>query len=213
MAYQPSQPGKWQLLRIWASISLQSFGGGTSTTYLMQRAFIERSHFMTAEEFTHCWNLCLLTPGSNLIALTILIGKRAGGVPGIVVSLAGLLLPGALITCVLAALFTQIEHVQAVMHGIVPATDGIMLVVGFNFAQPLLRKSVKEGALLLLANSAVIVSCVLAVIFLQLSAIVVVIGAICPGALCFSPKTGPAPLNSERQGQQCSTPSSTFLSI
>lgn len=203
MNSQHPKPGLWKLFRIWTTIGLQSFGGGTSTTYLIQQAFIEKYKYMTEEEFTHFWGLCVLTPGTNLVALTILFGRRFGGVPGIVASLAGLLLPSGLLTCVLAALFTQIEHVQAVqavMRGVVPATGGIMLLVGLNFAQPLLRKSVKEGKFALLANSVVIVSCALAVIVLKLSAIIVVIGAFCVGALCFSPKAEPAPLQSEREG-------------
>lgn len=196
MTSQPSQPGNWQLLRIWTGIGLQSFGGGASTTYLIQHAFIEKYTFMTEEEFAHFWNLCILTPGINLIALTILIGRRFGGVPGMLASLTGLLLPSAMLTCVLAALFTQIEHVQAVqamMRGIVPATGGIMLLVGLNFALPLLRKSIKEGVLSLLASSVIMVSCALVVIFLKLSAIIVVIGAICIGALCFSHRAQPTP--------------------
>src|SRR5690348_16560303 len=37
MALQDPRPGKWQLFRIWAGIGLQSFGGGASTTFLIQR--------------------------------------------------------------------------------------------------------------------------------------------------------------------------------
>src|SRR5262245_22898768 len=122
---QQPQPSTWQLFGIWAGIGLQSFGGGASTTLLIQRTFIERRRWLTIEEFTHLWGLCLLTPGINLIAVTALIGKRFGGTRGIVASLAGLLLPSAAITCLLAALFVRVEHTavaRAALRGIVPAT-------------------------------------------------------------------------------------------
>lgn len=195
MERQKPVPGKWQLFRIWAVIGLQSFGGGASTTFLIQRLFIERYQLLTNEEFTHFWGLCVLTPGINLIALTILIGKKLGGWLGISVSLAGLLLPSAAITCALTALFIQVEHlsaVQAIMRGVVPATGGVMLLVGLNFAVPLIRKSSKEGILSLLAYCAVILGCALAVIFWKLSAIVVMLGAILLGTLFFTPKSGPS---------------------
>src|ERR1700724_3996479 len=109
MKPQNSISGAWQLFRIWASIGLQSFGGGASTTFLIQRTFIEKHSWLTMEEFLHLWNLCLLTPGINLVALTVLIGKKLGGAWGIVASLAGMLVPSAAITCLLAAIFKQIE--------------------------------------------------------------------------------------------------------
>src|ERR1051326_3891465 len=99
MTVQNPYPGTWKLFRIWTGIGLQSFGGGASTTLLIQRAFIDKYGWLTLEEFAHLWNLCIFTPGINLVALTVLIGRKLGGVRGIVASLAGMLLPSALITC------------------------------------------------------------------------------------------------------------------
>src|SRR5437868_6926848 len=227
MRLQDAGPGKWQLFRIWASIGLQSFGGGASTTFLIQRAFIEKHRWLSMEEFTHLWNLCILTPGINLVALTVLIGRKLGGAWGIVVSLAGLLLPSATITCLITVGFASVQHlsmVQAILRGVVPATGGIMLLVGLNFALPLIRRSYsaptrlanaasaasfaqarrkeKEGFLYLLASSALIIACALAVIFLKLSVIVVVLGAAFLGALFFSPRPTSPLLEEERGGEQ-----------
>ena len=203
MKLQDPRPGKWRLFRIWASIGLQSFGGGASTTLLIQRAFIEKHTWLSMEEFAHLWNLCILTPGINLVALTVLIGKKLGGTWGIVVSLAGLLLPSATITCLLAALFIQIEHiaaVQAIFRGVVPATGGIMLVVGLNFALPLIRKGYKEGYIYLLVSSVLLIACALAVIFLKLSVIIVILAAASLGTLFFSSRSAP-PLHEEKPGE------------
>lgn len=205
MKLQNPGPGEWKLFLVWASIGLQSFGGGASTTFLIQRAFIEKHKWISIEEFTYYWSLCILAPGINLIGLTILIGKKLGGGLGIIVSLAGLLLPSAAITCALAAIFKQVEHisaVQAVLKGVIPATGAIMLLVGLNFALPIIRKSYEEGLLSLLANSVLIIICMLAVILLKLSAIVVILGAIFLGALFFSPKQDSPPFYDERKRQQ-----------
>src|SRR5579864_3926736 len=192
MKLQDPRPSKWQLFRIWASVGLQSFGGGASTTFLIQRAFIQKHRWLSIEEFLHLWNLCILTPGINLVALTVLIGRKLGGTWGIVVSLAGMLLPSALITCLLAAIFEQIEHVaavQAVLRGVIPATGGIMLLVGLNYALPLIRRGYKEGVLYLLASSVLTLACALTVILLKLSVIVVILGAAFLVALLFSSRS------------------------
>ena len=204
MKLQEPGPGKWQLFRIWASIGLQSFGGGASTTLLIQRAFIEKHRWLSIEEFMHLWNLCILTPGINLIALTILIGRKLGGAWGIVISLAGLLLPSASITCLITVGLAAVQHlsvVQAILRGVVPATAGIMLLVGLNFALPLMRKGYKKGVISLLMSSVLIIACALAVILLKLSVIIVVLSAAFLGALFFSTKAD-SPLLEEVQGEQ-----------
>ncbi|HEY7356336.1 MAG TPA: chromate transporter [Ktedonobacterales bacterium] len=197
MRVQDPRPGTWQLFSIWARIGLQSFGGGASTTLLIQRVFIEKRGWLSMEEFLHLWNLCLLTPGINLLALTILLGKKFGGIPGIIASLAGLLLPSATITCLLAALFVQIEQdaaVQAVLRGVVPATGGIMLLVGLNFARPLMQKAAKAGRRAVLLGSALVIASALAIILLKLSVIIVVLGSLGLGVIFFSsPSTAPLP--------------------
>ena len=76
-----------------------------------------------------------------------------------------------------------------------------MLLVGLNFALPLIRRGYKEGALYLLASSVLIIACALAVILLKLAVIIVVLGAVVLGALFFSPGP-PSPLLKEKQGEQ-----------
>ncbi len=197
---QDPQPGKWQLFRIWAIIGLQSFGGGASTQFLIQHVFIEKHRWLSMEEYTHLWNLCVLTPGINLVALTVLIGKKLGGFWGIVVSLAGMLLPSAAITCALAATFQVFEHnaaVQAVVRGIISATGGIMLLVGFNFARPLIKRGVKESVFFLLGSSAIVAACALVIIFLKLSVIVVVLASALLGIIFFSSRPDVPRLNKD----------------
>lgn len=204
MSQSVSRPGAWQLLSIWARIGLQSFGGGATTTLLIQRTFIEQRGWLTIEEFTRLWNLCLFTPGINLVAMTVLIGKKLGGVPGIIVSLAGMLIPSATITCLLTALFVQIAPlpaVQAILRGIVPATGGIMLLVGLNFAQPFLRKGPKAGMLFFVTGSLLILGSALGVILGHISVIIIVLGAAIFGSLLLSNRPTP-PLQADEQKDQ-----------
>lgn len=201
MSLPSPPPGPWQLFRIWAAVGFQSFGGGSSAQFLIQRSFIERHRWLSAEDYLHLWSLCILTPGINMIALTVLIGRKLGGVRGIVASLGGLLLPSATITCILAAIFQHIAGVAAVgaiLRGVVPATGGVMLLVGSNFARPLLRRARDEGAFSLLASSGTILACTLCVILLRLSVIAVILGAIGLGALLFTRRPAPPVVEEKR---------------
>lgn len=199
MKLQHPNLSAWQLFRIWATIGLQSFGGGASTTFLIQHAFINKYKVMTMEEFTHFWSLCVMSPGINLVALPILIGRKFAGTRGIIASLVGLLVPSAAITCLLAAGFRLIQNspaVQATVRGIIPATAGIMLLVGLNFAQPLFKQASKEGRARLLISAAIILACAAAIIIFQVSVIPVLLGSALLSMILFTswhrPEIAPA---------------------
>ncbi|GHO75394.1 hypothetical protein KSD_31650 [Ktedonobacter sp. SOSP1-85] len=184
------RPSTWKLLRLWTLIGLQSFGGGSSTSYLIQNIFIDKYHYLTIEEYMHYWNLCIFTPGINLVALTILIGRKLGGLRGILVSLVGMLVPSAAVTCLLTAIFTLIQGnavVQAVMRGVVPATAGLMLLVGLRFAQPLFKQAQAEGSKTLIVSTILVLACAATIILLEVSVIPVLLCTALLSMLFFTP--------------------------
>jgi len=190
-------PTIWTLWRIWAGIGLQSFGGGASTQLLIRREFVERRRWVGVDELGQFWNLCLFTPGINLIALTVLIGRKLGGARGILVSLAGLLLPSAAVTCALAAGFTAVQHspvVHAVLRGVVPATAGVMGVVAFGFAQPIVRRARMEGFPSLGVSAAIMLGSALALILGKLPVAVVLVGVALLGIVIFTPWRASGPM-------------------
>jgi chromate transporter len=154
----PSQPGLWELFRIWLTLGLQSFGGGSSTFFLVHQACIKRG-WLSEEEFVHTWALSQISPGINLVKLTILIGRRLRGWPGLVSAVAGLLLPSAGVTVLMTAGFDLIRDqplVKAAMRGILPATIGLSLAMAVQMAQPLLTRAYQEGRTRLIAQLLII---------------------------------------------------------
>ncbi|HEY8285645.1 MAG TPA: chromate transporter [Chloroflexota bacterium] len=200
-AAAPAPPRPLTLLRVWTLIGLQSFGGGASTQLLIQREFVQRRKWIGADELLQLWNLCLFTPGINLVALTILIGRKLGGAPGIAVSVAGLMLPSAAVTCILAAGFEAVQHstaVHAILRGVVPATAGIMAVVGANFAAPVAQRAREDGPRIMGICIAIILAVTLALTALRLSAAAVIVIAAVLGVMIFTPWKGvPLPPDSQ----------------
>lgn len=140
---------RWRLLWVWLLLGTQSFGGGTATLFMIRRAVVDQQRWLTDEEFTRDWSLCFMAPGINLLAMTVLVGRRVGGVAGSLIALAGLLLPSVTITIVMAALYSQLQRfgaVQAALEGIVPATVGLGLMLAVGMVRPLLATSRAEGA-------------------------------------------------------------------
>jgi chromate transporter len=150
------------LLRLWAPVGLQSFGGGQAVQLYAYQALVESRHWMTPRDWARDWGLCQLSPGINLMALAALVGYRLAGLPGSAASLAGLLIPSVAITIVIAALYVQtraVAHVEAAVHGMLMAAAGGSLLMAVRLMRPMILESRAEGRLALVAAVSVVIVC------------------------------------------------------
>jgi chromate transporter len=159
-------PRLLDILMTWFSIGIQSFGGGSTTLYLIRQACITRG-WLTEAEFAKDWALVQISPGINLIKITAVIGYQLRGWPGLIAAIGGLLLPSATITVLMTAGFTIIRDwpfVKAAMRGVIPATIGISIGLGIQMAQAPLSRARRTGRvsvgthLALLAGSALLLA-------------------------------------------------------
>ncbi len=179
-------PSLWQLFRVWFQMGLQSFGGGMATLYMIRRAVVNQHSWLTADEFTRDWALCQAAPGINLICMTILIGRQVAGIPGALVAVFGLLLPSVAITITMTALYATFRDsalLQSAIHGVVPATVGLGLLLSVSMARPLLAANRRESMLSLVVGVILLVGSAVALLLWQLPVILVLCTAGLVGAL------------------------------
>lgn len=172
-----ARPGLAEILSTWLILGIQSFGGGSSTFYLIHQACIERG-WLDEEEFVRAWALAQIAPGINLLKLTIMIGYRLRGWPGMVLASAGLLLPSAALTVLMTAGFATIRAmplVQAVMKGILPAAIGLSLANAVQMAQPLFSRAQHEGRARLGAHFLILFGAALLMTLTSISPIVILL--------------------------------------
>ena len=161
----------------WLLIGIQSFGGGASSFSLIHQLAIKRG-WLSEEQFVRDWALVQISPGINLVKLTVMIGYSLLGWPGILVCVGGLLLPSALVTVLMTAGFTTIRSVpwiQAIMKGIIPATVGLSFAMGIQMAQPILASAQKEGRMRLIENLLILACAALLMGFSQLSPLLILL--------------------------------------
>lgn len=181
------RPTPWQIFLTWLTIGFQSFGGGSSTFALINRACVNRG-WLTEDEFVRTWAISQVSPGINLIKLTILIGHRLAGWPGLLAGMLGLLLPSASLTVLITAGFASIRDnpsVAAVMRGILPATIGLGLAMGVQMALPLFKQARSEGPPAIGASTLILVAAAV-VMYLGLSPLLVLLFSGLAAALAFS---------------------------
>ena len=122
---------------------------------------------MDEELFLRDWALAQISPGINLLKLTILVGYHLQGWPGLIASGSGLMVPSAVVTALMTAGFSAIRSaplVQAALKGVLPATIGLSLAMGVQMGQPLLARAQREGKIrlgvhiLILAGAALLMT-------------------------------------------------------
>ena len=173
------RPRLWDLFTTWLALGIQSFGGGSSTLIMIHQACI-RHGWVDDAEFVRLWALVQISPGINLVKLTILLGYRLRGWPGLLAAAAGLLLPSAAITVLMTAGFTVIQSqplVRAAMRGVLPATIGLSLAMGVQMAQPLITQAYKEGTSRLAAHLVILAAAALLMAVNGVSPVVVLLAA------------------------------------
>jgi chromate transporter len=132
-----------QLARAWFVVATQSIGGGPATLLLIRREMVERHAWITLRQFLEDYALSKMGLGINLVTLAGLIGSRIAGMRGVIVSVASLVVPAALITIALTAGYTLVrdsELVRAALNGAGPVAAGMTAGFAFTLAQGSVRR-------------------------------------------------------------------------
>lgn len=139
-----------KLFLIWCGIGITSFGGGAITQFLIQDKFIYKYRWITEKEYTTIIGIGQLTPGINILAYTILIGRKLAGWRGSVLSVLGLILPSAAITIALSTVYLSISQypvVQRSLRAAFASIFGISLVTNWRNMNPILQRGLRKGPL------------------------------------------------------------------
>lgn len=171
------RPGLSEIFLTFFTLGIQSFGGGSSTFYLIHKTCTKRG-WMSAEEIVRTWALSQISPGINLVKLTALIGYRLRGWPGLVAAMAGLLIPSGAMTALMTAGFSAIRTqplVQTAMRGILPATIGLSVAMAVRMAQPLVAQARQEGRLRLSAHLVIMAAAAVLMAAGQISPVIVLL--------------------------------------
>lgn len=125
------------------------------------------------------WALAQISPGINLIKLTVLVGHGLRGWAGILAAVSGLLLPSGLVTVLMTAGYGAIREqplVAAAMRGVLPATIGLSLAMSIQMARPIARLAHQEGPARLIAHLVILAGAALLMGSGTVSPVVLILG-------------------------------------
>ena len=121
-------------------ITLVSFGG---VLFWCRRLFVERTQWLTEQEFVELVAVAQLMPGVNGINLAVMIGYRFCGWAGAAMSLAGFLTAPVFVVVAIGMLYTRygdLPPVQDALGGMAAVAVGLLLATAAKMATVLRRR-------------------------------------------------------------------------
>ena len=125
-----NNPTPFALFTTFFRIGVTSFGGGL-VAYLRDE-IVTNNHWMTEDEFLAALEIGQTLPGLNSVNVAIIAGRKLCGPAGAIAAATGLVIPGAVILCVLGFLYVRFRKnpdVAAALAGIAAAAVGLLLQV------------------------------------------------------------------------------------
>jgi len=125
-----SSPAPAAIFAAFFRIGVTSFGGGL-VAYLRDE-IVTNKRWMSEDEFLAALEIGQTLPGLNSVNVAIIAGRKLAGPAGAIAAALGLVIPGAVILCILGFLYVRFHKnpdVAAALAGIAAAAVGLLLQV------------------------------------------------------------------------------------
>jgi chromate transporter len=129
----PEENPVWTLAWTFAVMSLFAVGGANAAIPEMHRIAVELRHWMTDKQFADIFAISQLSPGPNVLIVT-LIGYSVAGVPGAVAATIAMCGPTAFLAYSISRLLVRSAGSRwpaIIQAALVPVSIGLMAASGF----------------------------------------------------------------------------------
>ncbi len=120
------------VFRLFNRMALQGFGGVIAVA---QIELVERSGWLTREEFVESLAIAQVLPGPNVCNLSLMVGDRFFGWRGAFAALGGMMAVPLLVVLLLAAIYSHWAHLPAVagaLRGMGAVAAGLVLATALR---------------------------------------------------------------------------------
>ena len=127
----------WTLAWTFGVMSLFAVGGGNAALPEMHRVAVDVQHWLTDKQFADVFAISQLSPGPNVLIVT-LIGYSVAGVAGALVATLAMCLPTALMAYGVSRVLTRSSHSRwpaIIQAALVPLSIGLMGASGYILAR------------------------------------------------------------------------------
>jgi chromate transporter len=126
----------WTLLATFGLMSLFAVGGANSAIPEMHRVAVDVRHWLTDQQFADVYAISQLSPGPNVLIVT-LIGYSLAGIVGALAATLAMCVPTAVLAYCVSRLMTRSSRSRwpgIIQAALVPLSIGLMGASGFILA-------------------------------------------------------------------------------
>ena len=135
------------LLWTFGMMSLFAVGGANSAIPEMQRVAVDVQHWMSDKEFADLFAISQLSPGPNVLIVT-LIGYSVAGVAGALVATVAMCGPTAVLAYCVGRLLQRSQHARwpaIIQAALVPLSIGLMAASALILAEARIRACLRPS--------------------------------------------------------------------
>jgi len=133
-------------------LSTFTFGGGYVIVTLLKEKFVDELHWIDEEEMLDLVAIAQSSPGAIAVNGAIVLGYRMAGIPGVIVSVLGSVIPPVVILTVISFFYTAFKSnvwIQALLRGMTAGVSAVILSVVWDMTAGLVKQ--KDLSLLIVA--------------------------------------------------------------
>lgn len=135
---------KKKLIKLFIStfyLSAFTFGGGYVIVTLMKKKFVDELHWIDENEMLDLVAIAQSSPGAIAVNGSIVLGYKICGIPGVIVSVIGTILPPFMIISIVSffyEIFATNPIVSAMLEGMQAGVGAVIVSVVFDMMRGLL---------------------------------------------------------------------------
>lgn len=160
-------------------ISAFTFGGGFVIVTLMKKRFVDDYKWIDEQEMLDITSIAQSTPGAIAVNAAVIVGKKLGGIPGIIIATLGTVIPPIAIITVISFFYNEFsanKYVALVLKGMQAGVSAVILDVVCSLSSGYF-KGRKIFEILLIAVSFALV------FFLDINVIIIILAAALIGVI------------------------------
>ncbi len=135
-------------------LSAFTFGGGYVIVTLLKQKFVDELHWIDEEEMLDMVAIAQSSPGAIAVNGAIVVGYKIGGIPGVLISVLGAVIPPFVIITAISFFYNAFRDnfiIQAVLKGMKSGVCAVIFSVVFDMAANIVRKHEAVQILIMIA--------------------------------------------------------------
>ena len=140
-------------------LSTFTFGGGYVIVTLLKKKFVDELHWIDEEEMLDLVAIAQSSPGAIAVNGSIVVGYKLAGIPGVVVSVLGAILPPFVILTAISFFYDAFKNnfvVQAMLRGMNAGVAAVIISVVFDMGMGVVRA--RDGLLIVVMIAAFVLN-------------------------------------------------------